>query len=287
MGATITERYEGVVTSVEDDQNAGRIKCTCPGLTGDESTELPFFLDPVHDWGWFAIPDVDETVEIEVIVSSPQDEIFGQSSLEGINARWRGKRFINENAPTHPDFVADDARKRRGWATPSGHIFIVDDEAQTLRVTWMKSPDAPEAERSSLLFDADGKIHIIHKEKHEILLEDTKLTVTLNDGNALTMEQNEADLTAKFGDGMAHVAIVEHLKAMYEEAKSKYDDHEHDVPDGQAVSGSGTGVGNLGAPVSTTVTITNSTATAVPTSDKFPDWDSKIESTHISVPDES
>lgn len=278
MGATITERHEGIVTSVEDEDSLGRIKCTCPGITGDEETELPFWLEPAHDWGWFYLPDVDEVVEIEVVVSSPQDEIFGQTTLEAPNPRWRSKRFYNEDHPIHPDFTAENYGKRRGWATPTGHIFIIDDEANTIRISWMTDPESEDSDRNTVLIDEES-IKLIFKEKHQIVLEDTKVTVTLDEGNALTLEMNEADATAKFGDGAAHVAVVEHLKTLYEEAKSKYDDHTHMVPDGQAIQGTG----NLGAPVP----ITNSPATAEAPTDKFPDWESKIESTHISIPDES
>jgi hypothetical protein len=228
--ATVTERYEGVVTSTEDDQQRGRIKCTCPGLTGDESTELPFFVEPTHDWGWFTIPDVDETIEIEIVASSPQDEIFGQSSLEGLNPRWRAKRFINDNAPVHPDFTSENYGKRRGFATPQGHIFIIDDEAGTFRLSWMKIPDAVDAERSSLLFDEDGKVHLSHKETNSVVLEANKKTVTLDGGNSLTLENNEASATAKIGDGAVSVAIADHLQTLWTQAKTQadlFDAHVH------------------------------------------------------------
>ncbi|KKM76781.1 hypothetical protein LCGC14_1376690 [marine sediment metagenome] len=65
---TITERYEAVVSSIDDPQNRGRFKVKCVGLLGDADTELPNFVELVPDHGWFTVPEVGEQVEIEVVV---------------------------------------------------------------------------------------------------------------------------------------------------------------------------------------------------------------------------
>ena len=85
-------KYWATVTNNVDPENRGRISVACVGLLGDEETELPMFVEPVHDWGWFYIPDVGELVEIEVIESSDEDEQHGQMSIDNLDIKWRSKR---------------------------------------------------------------------------------------------------------------------------------------------------------------------------------------------------
>jgi len=259
--ATITERYEGVVTSTDDEEQLGRIQVTCPGMTGDEETVLPFFVEPIHDWGWFSLPDVGETVEIEIVVSSPQDEIFGQTSLESINARWRSKRFINEDAPIHPDFLAENYGKRRGFATPKGMLIIFDDEAETVKISWMKKPDAMETERTTLLLE-EGKATLAVNEKHSVIVEENKTTITHDGGNAATYENKDGDATLKVGDGGVKVAIADHLEILWGKAKIQadiFDAHLHP-----------SAMGPTGPPTPFQV---------------FPAYDSAINSGKVTIPD--
>ncbi|KKN12124.1 hypothetical protein LCGC14_1019680 [marine sediment metagenome] len=95
----VTERYEAVVSSIEDPEKRGRFKVKCVGLMGDAKAELPIFVELVPGWGWFIVPEVGEIVEIEVIVTSDRDEIWGQASIEALNPVWRGKRFVTSRSP--------------------------------------------------------------------------------------------------------------------------------------------------------------------------------------------
>ncbi len=157
------ETHIATVTKTNDPEQRGRIKVTCSGLLGDEEEELPMWVEPVPSWGWFIIPDKGELVEIECVGRSPEDEQFGQVSIDSLDLKWRAsKRFwgnseAEENAgkTTIPEAFLVNYGKRRGFATPNGHTFVFDDTkgALSITVTW-KGPDGV----STLTFDATGKI---------------------------------------------------------------------------------------------------------------------------------
>jgi len=124
------DRYIAKVVSNQDPALRGRLKIVCADLTGDPDAELPDWIEPVLDWGFFLIPDVDELVEIEVVIGTAEDEIQFQSGILDPQIRWRGKRFYHDSDEV-PTVVHDDLKinygKRRGFATPAGHILYFDD----------------------------------------------------------------------------------------------------------------------------------------------------------------
>lgn len=50
------ERHDATVTNNGVKQLDGSIKVKCVGLLGDEDSELPMWIRPVFDWGWFYVP---------------------------------------------------------------------------------------------------------------------------------------------------------------------------------------------------------------------------------------
>lgn len=291
----ITERYPAVVTSIEDEENRGRIRVACAQLLGDEDAELPMLVEPVHDWGWFYLPDVGEIVEVEVVVGSDEDEAYGQMSLDNLDIQWRGKRFgtdaelegENTPSPIHPDFL-ENYGKRRGFATPGGHVLLFDDTEGGTRIhlTWAQEKPEPgvaaEPEKiTQLLIDTDGSvkftilnqqfIHLkpdnelevsLEEGKHTLVIKPDELLLNLSEGANLKLNGKDADATAVLGDGAVKVAIADHLQALYSSLKGKldaFDAHVHP-----------TGMGPSGPP--------NPAIAA-------PDWDSNINSSKMSVPD--
>lgn len=128
------EEHDAIVSSIDDEEQRGRIQVACAGLLGDEETILPYWIEPELDWGWFYVPDVGEIVEIKVIVGGYEDESFGQSGIDVPNPTWRGKRTWTseetdgENIPRPiPEDFKTNYGKRRGFATPAGHILFFDD----------------------------------------------------------------------------------------------------------------------------------------------------------------
>lgn len=184
--ATVIERYPAVVTVNEDPDKLGRIKVKCAGILGDEEAELPMWVLPCLDWGMFTIPDIDEQVEVEMVVHNTTDEVRGQSSLEAPDLRWRGKRFYAPEAETptviHEDFTAKNYAKRRGFATPMGHVFYFDDTEGETEITlgWVDK----DGKKSRLQFDKDGTFTVtVLDEKHMLQVKhDGEFHAHLNEG---------------------------------------------------------------------------------------------------------
>lgn len=158
--AIITERHPAVVTSTDDPEKRGRVRVACAALMGDEETELPMWVEPVLDWGWFYVPDVGEQIEIEVTTSAPEDERPGQASIDGLNMNWNGARYYGNSDSDNPTNIHEDFKKnygkRRGFATPGGHILLFDDTDKSRRVTLTWADGA--GKFSYFGFDEDGSL---------------------------------------------------------------------------------------------------------------------------------
>jgi hypothetical protein len=266
MAAPTIERYPATVTVNEDPDKRGRIKVNCPGIVGDEDGELPMFIEPALDWGWFYIPDVGEIIEIEVETGLEQDESFAQSSIDNLNAKWRGVRFYgNEDGdePTKINDVFTKNQKTRGFATPLGHYMIFDDTEDTpvVTMTWVKKKDAGEEDISQITFTNDS-IKLSYLKKQSIELKDGEIEIKLSDGAAIKITGKDSDAETVLGNGAVKAAIADHLKDLWNSLKQKLDTSDnHTHP---------TGMGPSGPP--------NPTISC-------PSWDSSIESSKLTFPD--
>ncbi len=257
---TVTERYEAVVSSIEDDENRGRFKVKCVGLMGDADTELPIFVDFVPNWGEFIVPEVGEIVEIEVVVSTDRDEIFGQASIEALSPVWRGKRFITDveldkptipipglpddgsiATPPHDELVSENYGRRRGWSTPHGLLFMFDDEEPRISILWVKdrldpgeAPDPDKSTRVELQSDGSFVVNVFNKHKLTVGA-DGKLKAELGSGTSLVVEENGSDAKLTLGDGAKSVAVAEPFNSMWDAFKVIFDAHIH--PTGMGPSG--------------------------------------------------
>jgi len=124
------EKFVAKVSVNDDPEQRARIQVTCEDYTGFPDVVIPGWVEPVLDWGVFLVPDVDEYVEIEVVTGAIDDDVPGQSAIFDPVIRWRGKRYYHEGkeapTPIHEDFKTNYG-KRRGFATPAGHILLFDD----------------------------------------------------------------------------------------------------------------------------------------------------------------
>lgn len=260
-----TEKYDAVVTSNDDDESRGRIKVSCPDLLADLDdalVELPMFIDPVFDWGWFVVPDVGELVEIEVDVTSDQDESFLQTTLDNLQPRWRTKRRYTAESDLednhevrlpHSDFVSENYGKRRGLATPFGHIFMIDDseDGPRIQLTWIKEQlepgQAPEdAQISRLEFEPDGSYkitlldkHFLHLSEagklevsldsgdHNMILDSGKFTANVGGGASVLVEGSDGGATTTLGDGAVHAMIAEEHEKWWNDTIKPYIDEKH------------------------------------------------------------
>lgn len=255
----LIERHPAVVTDNQDPDKNFRIKAKCAGLLGDEEAELPFWIKPVFDWGWLYLPDVDEQIEIEVVVSSDNDEIAGQATLEHINATWRGKRFYSAEAtPPTPilEVFKENYGKRRGFATPAGHYFVFDDTDGS--VTWILNWQNGKKDFTQLVIETDGTVKVIRADKSTIHLKDNELEL-LVDGNgaSLKITGKNGDTVSLFGNAGVKAAIADHLEVLWNNLKTWLTSHTH--PTGMGPSG--------------------------PPSSPPPAWDSNINSNKLKFPD--
>jgi hypothetical protein len=272
--SVIWEKHDAIVTANEDDEQRGRIKVACVALLGDEETELPMWIDPIFDWGVFSVPDIGEIIELDVAVSSDEDEINGQMSIDNLDAHWRGKRYYtvdepeNNNKATqiHPDFKSNYG-KRRGFATPHGHIFMFDDDPKnpTVQMTFQKSAiqigKTPlPADISRLEFEKDGsfKLTLLEQTTLHLQTDGKKFIINIDGGTSLEITEKDLDTVATIGDGAVSAAIAENLKTYIDNSvKMTYDVHVHP-----------TAMGNSGPP-----------AVALPA------YDAAITSGHLKFPD--
>ena len=208
-------KYWATVTNNVDPENRGRISVACVGLLGDEETELPMFVEPVHDWGWFYIPDVGELVEIEVIESSDEDEQHGQMSIDNLDIKWRSKRaYGNEEGeiPTsiNEDFTSKNIGKRRGFATPIGHVFMFDDTENEEQVSlkWQNKS----GENSFFAMDKDGSIVLSNKTGTTLFFnaKDGQMSIVDQNGNVICSDSNGIKLIDSSGNSveMKNGAII-------------------------------------------------------------------------------
>ena len=264
MGTT-SERYDAVVKKNQDKEQRGRIRVACAGLLGNEKSELPMWIRPAYDWGWFYVPDIDEQVEIEIKTDSDIDEMRGQTSLADADVEWRGKRHYSDEAK-HPTPIHDDFKtnygKRRGFNTPSGHVLLFDDtEGETkVYLTWSKEEDG---DISQMLFDTDGSVKLTMTDKSTLHLKDNEVEIKLDgNGAGFKVTGKDASTVAVVGNGAVHAAIAEHLQTMWGLLKTQcdlFDAHLHTTP-----------VGGSGPPVPLLV---------------CPAWASNIKSGKLSFPD--
>lgn len=198
-----TEAYPAVVTANEDPENRGRLRVACAALLGDEDSELPQWVEPLVSWGWFFIPDVGELIEIEVVTSSSEDEQHGQMSIDNLAPRWKGERhYGNEEGeaptPINTDFLKNYG-KRRGFATPGGHVLVFDDTDgdRSITLTWTNKDE----ERSFMTFDKDGSFLVGTRVGHTMYFNAAagELSIIDQHGNTYSSDANGSKLINKDG----------------------------------------------------------------------------------------
>jgi hypothetical protein len=204
-----TERYDATVTSIEDPEKRLRIKVTCIGLMGDDTTELPVWVEPNLDWGWVLIPDPGEIVEIIALSGEDQDEIFGQHQIENMELRWDGTRSwtdeeVDEDIEPRPipDDFKENYGKRRGFITPNGHMILFDDTKgkEKINFTWVQEQSDGTKKYQYMSMDEKGSLTIANKNGSMIFMnaEAGQLTVIDEHGNYYGSSKEGITIADKF-----------------------------------------------------------------------------------------
>lgn len=201
------EVHTATVTANDDPETRGRIRCSCVGLLADEDGELPMWIEPELQWGWFIVPDVGEIVEIVATVQGDTDDSFGQTSLENPNLRWKGVRHWSEDQDgdtprTVPeDFTATNYGKRRGFATPAGHVLLFDDTEGKEKVSITHHSQSDD-KFSSMSIDEDGSVVLANKNGSLIYLNAKQGQIAMIDehGNSYTSDADGIRLIDAFAN---------------------------------------------------------------------------------------
>lgn len=205
--------YPAVVTFNQDPDKRGVIRVACAAIMGDEDTEVPVDVEPAHDWGWFYVPDIGEVVEVEVMEHSAEDEHPGQASIAHLDIKWRSARFFGNTegatpTPVNTAFTEEHYGKRRGFATPAGHVLMFDDAdgGEEIRLWWKDGG-------ASVVIDKDGTITLTNK---------SGATFTMD----ATADKIVASATSIEIDGSAEAAVLGTTFKTY------FDAHTHPTPFG-------------------------------------------------------
>lgn len=193
-----TEKHTAVVAVNEDPESRGRIKVKCAGILGSEDAIFQRWAEPCFQWGFFIVPDIGEQVEIEVTSSSDRDESPGQSFLEAPNVRYRGKRFYGPDTPISDFFTEANYGKRRGFATPGGHVLMFDDTegGRKINLAWYSGTGN---EYSMVSIDEKGSIILSNKNGSLVYLNADAGEASIIDehGNLLTLNSDGFNLIDK------------------------------------------------------------------------------------------
>lgn len=202
MSVTRTS-YPATVTAIEDPEQRGRIRVACSALMGDEETEMPEWVRPSYEWGWFIVPDVGEVVDIEVTEGAHDDETFGQASINNLDPTWKTRYWGGADTDVKrpvPDDFKTNYGKRRGFATPGGHIMMFDDTEgkKKFSVTWHGADN----EYAYMAADEDGSWILANKKGSLLYLnaKDGEFTWTDQHGNVISTASTGIKLINKFGE---------------------------------------------------------------------------------------
>lgn len=200
MSVVVEETYLAIVTANQDPDQLGQIRVACQALLDGEDEDLPMWIKPYAQWGWFVVPDVGETVEVVAVTGASDDDSPGMAAIANMNLRWRGVRTWGNDATDVPRPIPDVFKtnygKRRGFATPAGHVIWFDDTEgqEAVTIQWSKMDGSKKATLSmdqngsvvvtssggaTLAMDAKAKTLLLADENgNSVKLEDKKITVT-------------------------------------------------------------------------------------------------------------
>lgn len=199
----IYEKHAATVSSNEDPEKRGRIKVSCVGLTGSEEIVMPHWIEPSYEWGWFVVPDPGEIVDIIALVETKEDESAQQSFINQPDLHWKKRYYTDEETeneveprPIPEDFTATNYGKRRGFATPAGHVLMFDDTEGAEEVRLSRNISG---KYSYVAMDKEGSMVVANNNGSYVYLDAENKAVSVVDehGNLIKMDDTEVSIIDK------------------------------------------------------------------------------------------
>ena len=203
--STIRFTHLAVVTDVEDPEQRGRIKVACASLMGmddsDEPREYPNWVEPSIGYrtssanpdedgeggvcGFFGVPGVGTTVELEITEGSTFDQSPGQSGIGAPDPRYKGC-LINAGESIGGDFTTNYPN-RFGWKGANGSVFVFDVTEGDEKIT-IQSHDLGDGRRSFFLIDKSGSMYMATHTGTLIVLDAKTDTIKMIDGHGNVLQ---------------------------------------------------------------------------------------------------
>lgn len=139
MGHAIREIYTAIVTDNDDPEKRGRIRAYSGALNA-EGTDLPEWIEPCFPAagvggasGFFFVPQVNDVVEIERVVTHTDDDALGLASIVHPDTHWRC--MVYSSIADVPVEFKRGYPARCGLKTVSGQSLVFDDDASSVILT--------------------------------------------------------------------------------------------------------------------------------------------------------
>lgn len=178
------DKFYAVVTNTDDPEKRGRIKAKSDNLLS-EDIEIPYWIEPRFHFvtktgGFFGVPEVGSMVEIELAVSTKNDELPDISSLTPNEVRYLCTTF-NDVQELHKIF-STNYPKRIGWAFPGGWIIYVDTKDGSIFLGYLGTGITPKSwiliENDTVTIETDQGVRI-KLEPSQVLVEADSVPINL------------------------------------------------------------------------------------------------------------
>lgn len=187
-------QYDAVVTDNQDPTGQGRIRVACAGIQGDEETQLPVWIRSTMPHGMFSIPNIGQQIRITMTQDPTKDSFESQSTIGLDTLSWDGQESRSAPNVTSPQtasmyMVGKNYAQRRGWTSPAGNGFIVDDTQGDQEFMLLLQGDDG---NTFIRFETDGSIVMNNPAQQLFYMNAGDRETTLANGNSHFIGMNSA-----------------------------------------------------------------------------------------------
>lgn len=178
------DKFYAVVTNTDDPEKSGRIKVKAENLLS-EDIEVPYWIEPRFHFvtktgGFFGVPEVGSLVEIEMPVSTSNDELPDISSLTPSEVRYVCTAYTD--IQTLHKIFSTNYPQRIGWAFPGGWVIYVDTKDGSIFMGYLGTGTTPKSwikvEADKMTIETDQGVRI-KLEPSQVLVEADSVPINL------------------------------------------------------------------------------------------------------------